>query len=1546
MKYFLSICAVSLSAVTPLFAYTNILDNGLLQPVTNAWNLTGQPLIVGNSTITNRLVIADAGSVTNGTGIIGNQSGADFNDVFVAGPDASWTMSGDLYVGNTGSVNYLEVSEGGRVTNQNAYVGATAGSSNNVVLIQDGGSRWDVGGTLFIGPGESNAVAVASGGTITASDLVIATNGNRFLLTSGGTFAIDNDFDAGMAGFNWGAGAQLALTGDLTGMGETNGATYLDGGRALTLNGGSWTNGGNDLIVGYASSGSTLWVTNGAFVENADGFIGWGAEASNNLVVVSDEGSAWRNSGNLYIGTYGNSTNLQSAGAGNALVVSNSAWVYVGDVTTNDFDAGSAGGIAVASTSNATLIVDNGSSVETTGGLFIGTTNGLTGTVTVTNSSIITAGSLNIDAGSSFNLDRKGTLVITGDLDVDAQTNLNWNSGGKLEVNGTLGLAGGLQEEGRTLTLDGTNANWTLAGALASGTNGYVTIQGGAAVTHSGAGLVAGSNNVVVVQENGSHWLSNGALTIADTNNQVWVLNGGRITADELVVSNGNHFNLNAGGTLEITGGFDVASQSNLNWNNGGNLAVGGTLSGMKATEIVIGSETNQYTYLSGGKDLTLNGGQWLNGSTNLIVGYNSSGSDLVITNAATVSNGDGYIGWGNGSGLNSVQVTGSGSTWTNSGGHLYVGAYWSGTNLTRTGTGNQLMIEDGAQVFVGEQTTNMPGLLVASTNGAELIVWGGSVDVEDTLYLGQGSATGTNIIYNGGKVTVGDLAIGGGSYLDLMNGGTFAIKTNFNVETAGFNWGEGGHLSVGGQLSNMTTTNLAGTPYGLLNGGRDLTLDGGTWNNAGTNLIIGLDSNGNDLVLKNTGTLTSATTFIGWGTNTSMNSVTVRDGSIWDNSGDLWVGYQGSTNNLSLIAGGMVNVGGNMALGNTNTSFNTVGIDGSNSVLDVAGRLDIGNPNAGVLNLLQIQNGGRVQVGTDVSLYSSNSIGFVSSGTLSIGGDLNVYSNTAITGAGDIIFGANDTLLSFIGDGITLDEDIVFTADSNFANRVAVQDGTFAVSGSVSNQYVGFQTLALNNSTLSGFGTLDAFDTLLMTNGVIAPSADAGRDRAGTLVIDGDFQSSNTVYSAQIIGDSGSDLLHFTGGVDLTGLVAQVTVFQAPTNLTATILTADGGLANNFSSTNIVNNLLLFDASLVRAGNDVNVELEQNRKAFSSSLAYAGTESVRSGFDGMKNAVFTRTKQLRRNLVATAHSIPQEAYLLSNTNAPAGAMGPGDQNTIFDMHVWFQHYNGRGTYDTQGDSRGFDLNHNGTTFGADRLIGEDLTAGFNYTYSRASAKTGDQGSLDTETYWVGGYGEWVSRNGLYVDTLLAYGRSNYDSIRVENKDGRDYLGTGSYRGNEFGGYVDVGQYFYYKNLALAPYAGLHMLTIQTDAYNETDQNGNEQLQVHELNRNIVESAFGMKGRYRFDTGIGRMQATGFAEWTHDFIQEDVYSTLSVNGLVGKNLPPVDMARIEPDADVLTAGLGLSWICTDYMEIGIGYNGRFSESYEEHSGSLMLDLMF
>lgn len=335
------------------------------------------------------------------------------------------------------------------------------------------------------------------------------------------------------------------------------------------------------------------------------------------------------------------------------------------------------------------------------------------------------------------------------------------------------------------------------------------------------------------------------------------------------------------------------------------------------------------------------------------------------------------------------------------------------------------------------------------------------------------------------------------------------------------------------------------------------------------------------------------------------------------------------------------------------------------------------------------------------------------------------------------------------------------------------------------------------------------------------------------------------------------------------------------------------------------------------------------------SGPAYAAVQGVSSGFNGMQNGVFARSRQLRRNLVATAHAIPHAAFLFGSTNGPAGARGPGDPNTIFGMHFWAQQYSGKAQYDRQGVSDGFTLNNNGSSVGLDKLIGEALVAGINYTYARSTSSASNGDHVETETYWIGLYGEYVNERGLYVDALLALARSNYESER--NAPG--YRGTARFRGSNVGGHIDVGNYFHSGRWALAPYVGLHYLWVQTDDYTEIDATGG-QAQVDETKVASLESVVGLKLRNRVDTRIGRIQTTGYVEWMHDFLNEEIQSMLSAAAT------SVQTAGITPDENRINAGVGLGWTCTDYMEVGVGYDARFNENYEEHMGTLMLSVMF
>ena len=1295
-----------------------------------------------------------------------------------------WDAGGDMTVGGTTSNNTLAIIAGGSLTNINAFVGKEIGASNNTATVSGTGAEWISTGTLQIGVAgnTNNSVSVSNGGAVTASNLVLdAASG--FNLGNNGKLSLSEGLNVSQAGFNWSSGGTLSVGGEFSGL------TNLAGARVLTLDGGNaaWDLASTNILIGDAA---TLTTTNGATL---------------------------------------NAANLYAEGSGTTVNAGTNSWLLVGDGA--DKAALAAGGVMVASTNGAVLGVDDSATVNISEILAIGASATATGTVSVANGGTIAAGGLDIfDANSAFNLEDGGTLVMTGDFDATSGAGFNWKDGGTLTVNQNLTLNETFGGTNRTLNVDG--GSWNRGGDLAiDGSGNTNSILNGGGVTNDDA-YVGGSNNTVVVSGDGSVWLNNGSLNITQSGNRVAVGSGGRVTANSLNIAAGNSFDLNNLGTLAMTGGFNLSEQTNLNWNAGGNLSVGGRLEGMAvATNLPMADAA----YLAGGKILTLDGaGRWLNGSSNLVVGLDNDLNRLVLTNGGTVDNADGYIGWGASGDLNSV-VVGAGSAWTNHGGGLYVGRWFdASTNLVDAGVSNSLSVADGGWVFVGEGRTNgtTGGLVVASTNGAELVVGGkgSKVEVEQGLYVGVDAiTTGSVSVASGGMVSVGELVIATNSTFDLF--GTLAVAGGFDADQNGFVWNDGGSLSVGGVLDLDT--------FGGTN--RTIGIAGGSWTN-----FLGVEGVGNTVSITESGKVFSASAFIGDSADDVGNTVLVGGtGSVWTLTGNLSVN---PSNTLALAAGGLVSVDGNMTVNNAT-------VDGSGAVKLTGGT-------------------------SSLSIYGAQS---------------HISTNVLFEGNG---------------------------------GEVAFTDSEWMVDGLLSDHFTGFGRLAMTNSLLGGTGTVDGFANVDLTGGWIAPN--------GELVIDGAFKADDTTL--QVI--AGADHLSITnsGAVNLLGLKAGVTI----TNTTVTsafseeiLSSADGFTAGGFASTNFNEHFLLYDFALTDDGTTVAVVAEAAADGeIGASVAYAGIQGIRAGFNGMQNAAFVRTKQLRRNTVATDHAVSHEAYLMSIDYAPSGPRGPGDKNVIFGMHFWADHFSGQGDYDAMGNSDGFSLNNNGTSFGLDKLLGDSLVLGINYTYVRSAARATGGDRVDTETYWLGLYSEWFSENDYYLEGLLALGWSDYDTVRTDV----GYTGEGSFEGSDLGGHIEAGKYFHSKHWAVAPYAGLHYLGIESDAYTETS--GNNELMVDGQNVASLESALGIKLRNRFDTQAGRFQTVGYAEWAYDFINDDIGSTLS-DGTIS-----VGTARIAPGASLINVGAGLSWICTDYLEIGVGYDGRFNENYEEHMGSIMLDVRF
>jgi len=186
----------------------------------------------------------------------------------------------------------------------------------------------------------------------------------------------------------------------------------------------------------------------------------------------------------------------------------------------------------------------------------------------------------------------------------------------------------------------------------------------------------------------------------------------------------------------------------------------------------------SNYVYLgfnssvSGTATITGSGSTWTNTGSSystFFVGYAGSGS-LSITGGATVSNSWGYIGYGSGS-TGVVTVDGSGSRWANSK-NLYIGQSGSGT-LSITG-GAAVSSSYNSYIGYGSSST---GIVTVDGPGS---TWTNSND----LIVGYGGS-GTLHITGGATVSVDDSTFVGYSSVPTglidfgsAGGGTLSTKT------------------------------------------------------------------------------------------------------------------------------------------------------------------------------------------------------------------------------------------------------------------------------------------------------------------------------------------------------------------------------------------------------------------------------------------------------------------------------------------------------------------------------------------------------------------------------------------------------------------------------------------------------------------------------------------------------------------------------------------------------------------------------------------------
>ncbi len=1082
----------------------------------NAVNVTGpgarltttSNLYVASNGWGNQLTISEGGVVASAQGSVGFDSSASNNSVTLTGPNSVWTNSSTLTVGEAGSFNLLSVSDGSVVYNTSSVIGKQAGANGNSVAISGAGSRWINSGTLSIGStGSFNQLIISGGGAVSSSDGYLGLNGgssNSLALVTGAGSLWTNRYSLIVG--NSGSGNQLVVSNGGV-VANTYGYLGLNGGSsnnlALVTGAGSlWTNSGN-LIVGYSGSGNQLVVSNGAMVANGYGHLGFNVGASYNVVVVTGAGSLWTNSGNLIVGY---------SGSGNQLVVSNGAMVANGYYGYLGFNVGASNNVVVVagagslwtnryglevgiSGSGNQLVVSNGGVVQAGSAIIVGSAAG------AANNSLVASGGTLASMGLTLGGSRSNSVTLqsgsTWDLRGGTFTWGNASIGDTLSIDGSSALT-----NIGALTLDESSTAFFLTNALGGySLNGFTTNQ--LQFNSSGLGALVVGNSGTNVQ-----------LTISD---YVWAGTTGTL---------GNNVSARSNSVL-VTGAGSL-------WTNSSELYVGLTGSGNQLVVSNGGVVANVNGFIGNQPGANNNvavvtgaGTLWAN-SSNLYVGYYGNGHQLVASNGGVVVSANGYVGNNFNANNNVAVVTGAGSLWANSS-NLYVGNYGNGNQLVASnggvvasvngvignqsgannnvavvtgagtlwtnsstlyvgyfGSGNRLVVSNGGVVAT---TFGSVGRLLGAENNVAVVTGAGSLWTNSGyLIVGESGWLNQLVVNSGGVMASGSGYIGRGNNNQVTVTGTNSQWLINSFLHVGYG-GSGNQLMVsnGGVVANVN--GYIGNQPGASNNVAVVTGAGSLWTNTG-NLYVGIDGSGNRLVVSNGGTVANASVFLGGYYGANNNQVTVTGtNSQWRNSGTLSVGDGNTTNNqVTIRAGGLVvSSGGRIGTSSANANFNRVLVADPGSTWTNSSFLYVGD--SGYRNELVVSNGGTViatsvTVGhpapslfTYVSVYGGNLIATNVSGT----GTLDIRGGSGVLTAGLIV--TDNLLLTNSAGSFGFSGGTLITRGGKVSNDRAFVVGASGTTAAILNVQSN-APLVLSNGFTLGANTAAAGNQLLITNG------------------------------------------------------------------------------------------------------------------------------------------------------------------------------------------------------------------------------------------------------------------------------------------------------------------------------------------------------------------------------------------------------------------------------------------------------------------------------
>ena len=1048
--------------------------------------------------------------------------------------------------------------------------------------------------------------------------------------------------------------------------------------------------------------------------------------------------------------------------------------------------------------------------------------------------------------------------------------------------------------KGGELTLNGGNVKTSAKDTPTTDITIYGTLNlKNESVLEAGSDLddLANNSNMLLdgatVSMEDSDLEANGNITIKNTN----------LTSTS---QNPEEYGIWADGDITLEGGETTLSNSYLA--SGGNMTIqSGTINGSGSSDILLSSDgKNKHKLDINGGNITLSDNSGIH-SEGLDAQYNEMAADINLNGGnITIKNGG------------EITLTGNG-------------------NMNIGGNANITM--DYSSEVAGDDLHN-GGILHEGQSG-DINISGGKINLTgEVAKIERGGYDGDWIYTTTGETKMSE------EEFYQKTGKWFDQATDEDIRTAGLNPDEidknqyhvsSGDINItGGEIALNDRARIS-TTYkntGDINiSGGTIKSDNGSILNNGTGDI---NINGGVINLTNPDNKFKQASSEGkgiFGSNISMSSahkinMSAGEVTLDQTSMNGWDGIEmsGGTLNLNsdandmtatlwskgdiLLSGGTINA--------TNAAINTFYVENG---ADSKGNIII--------------DGGTINVSKDsnLNLGSKGEINF-KSGTINIAQDGNLTISDKYTddwhfdieNVGTILFG-QQAVFNLNGD---IEGNVNGNGTVNFLSNDA------KITGNVNMTDGGVMNVGLNNAVIEGDAIFNSGSTLKLE------IADSGN---GSL-------TANT-----ITGKEGSKLaLNITKKMELNDVLEDVVLFNG--NVTNNFTEE---LSNNRYSVQKNSDGKSYDITYIATASDVvndaggtssnastaeawdgmkdNTSVSATAQSIASKLKYLSENDQKAYVDALTAVAPEVAPMVQKTQTETANQVfGAVSTRLTGGSVSTGGEGMSSGDSVFERAaMWVQGLFNHSKLEDTSKAYGFDADSSGVAMGAEKYVTDSTKIGLGYAYTNTDID-GFMRSTDVDTHTAFVYGEYKPSN-WYVNGIASYGWSDYSEDKTISGIGV----KADYDVETFGLQAMTGYDMQLKHFGLTPEVGLRYVHISQDGYTDSaDQ------KVSSSDSDILTGVIGAKvsKTWTLENGMNIKPEARIAA-TYDLMNDDVNSVVTLaNG---------SAYAVEGDAldrFGMEFGAGVTAEVNDNVEFALGYEGKFREDYQDHTGLVNLKYKF